>query len=63
MKPAIPAAKGVDPYLFLVLDALKTNVESVTGVRGGVLSPLPVSATNEQIIAKINEIIARLNYR
>lgn len=36
-------------------------LDMLTGRAGGELKPLPLNATNTQIIAAINQIIARLN--
>lgn len=61
-KPAIPGTHAVtDPVVASVLRPMKENLEILTGVRGGIIEPLPVNASNSQLIAKINEIIQRLN--
>lgn len=60
-KPGIPA---IGPRTVMqVLDALKQNVETLTGVRGAPLSQLKDDATTAEIVGKINEIIVRLNAR
>lgn len=62
-KPSIPQVRAVDPHEYAFLTAVKDNIEQLTGVKGGApLQPLPLSATTEQIVGKINEIVARLNY-
>lgn len=62
-KPAIPGMQGVkDPVLERILRPMKENIESLTGLREGVISQLPPTSTDlPTIVAKINEIIARLN--
>ena len=61
-KPAIPGTQTVaDPVVASILRPMKENLEILTGIRGGIIEPLPVNATNSQLIAKINEIIQRLN--
>lgn len=40
--------------------AVKENLESLAGLRGEKLRPLPATATTDEIIAKINEIIERV---
>lgn len=60
-KPAIPAVNFSDPTVSQAISALKENVEIMTGARGGELGLLGSTATNEEIISKINEIIAKLN--
>jgi len=65
-KPAIPAAHGgvVDPTLQRMLIALKENLEIITGARPqlGEIDQLASTATTAEIVAKINEIISRLNF-
>ena len=61
-KPGIPTIPpGKDPDTYNVLSTIKETVEILTGVRGGKISTLSSAATTAQIIAKINEIINRLN--
>lgn len=58
-KPAIPA---ITPYnTYYVLTAVKETVEVMTGARGGELTQLETTATLEETIQKINEIIIRMN--
>lgn len=41
-------------------EAVKEDLERIIGVRGGKIEVLPSTATTAQIVAKINEIIDRL---
>ena len=63
-KPAIPPYSSSDKTLTQVLNAVRENIEIMTGVRNGTsqINQLPLAATNEEIVVKINEIIAALNY-
>lgn len=63
-KPAIPILNSQDRTLNQVLAAVKENIEVITGARAGSaqIATLDSTATTAQIIAKINEIIGRLNY-
>lgn len=62
-KPGIPPVNTPDKTLNQAISALKENVEIITGARLGVgeIRLLEPAATTEQIIAKINEVITRLN--
>lgn len=62
-KPAIPGMQGVtDPVVARILHPMKENIESLTGLREGVIAKLSPTTTDlPTIVAKINEIIARLN--
>jgi hypothetical protein len=40
---------------------MKENIEIMTGIRGGLIEPLPDNASLSAVILKINEIIGRLN--
>lgn len=60
-KPGIPTVPNKDPETYNLLSSLKETAEILTGVRGGKLSTLSSTATTNQIILKINEIINRLN--
>jgi hypothetical protein len=62
-KPAIPAIRGIsDRSLLSVLTPMKENIESLTGIREGIIAKLPETTTDlPTIVGKINEIIARLN--
>lgn len=62
-KPAIPSVQPVqDQVVASILVPVKENIEVLTGVRGGPISPLLPGASNAQIIDKVNEIIKRLNF-
>lgn len=56
-KLSIPRAKGQPDQRWL--DAVRDNLEVITGRRGKI-EPLPPDATLEQVVAKINEILQRL---
>lgn len=60
-KPAIPAVPNTDPALYNVLTNLKESVEVFTGVRGGQIRQLSTSASLADVIAKVNEIVVKLN--
>jgi hypothetical protein len=62
-KPAIPSLLPIqDKSLAAVLSPMKENIEILNGVREGLLETLPTNATLTQAVAKINEIILRLNF-
>jgi hypothetical protein len=63
-KPAIPHYSSADKTLTQTLVAVKENIEIITGVRPGTrqIDQLPTGATDAQVIDKINQIIAVLNY-
>lgn len=63
-KPAIPHYSSADKTLTQTLTAMKENIEIITGVRPGTrqIEQLPSTATNTEIVAKINEIVAAINY-
>lgn len=62
-KPAIPSLLPIkDPALASILSPIKENIEIINGSREGLLTTLPADATLPQAVAKINEIIARLNF-
>lgn len=63
-KPAIPFYTSEDRSLTLAMSAMKENIEVITGARAGSgqIAALDSTATTAQIIAKINEIVGRLNY-
>jgi hypothetical protein len=61
-KPAIPSVITIsDKSIAAIIGPLKENVEILTGVREGVIEQLPTDATLTAAVAKINEIIVRLN--
>jgi hypothetical protein len=57
MKRAIPSANANQQD---INRAVKENLEQIMGQRLDPLKPLPSSATLSDVIAKVNEIIARL---
>lgn len=60
-KRAIPAvARPDDPAQSKFNQAVKENLEVLTGQRAGRIATLDASASTAQIISKINEIIDRL---
>jgi len=62
-KPALPdtPSPGAAPMARFEFDArVRETLEVLTGRRGGRIAPLPADATSDDIIAKINELIARL---
>jgi hypothetical protein len=62
-KPAIPSLLPIkDASLAAVLAPMKENIEIINGTRQGLLTKLPTDATLSQTVAKINEIIIRLNF-
>jgi hypothetical protein len=63
-KPGIPSIPILDRATQQMLSAMKENIELITGARPGftTIRSLPPTATNEEIISKINEIVARINY-
>jgi hypothetical protein len=62
-KPAIPSVLPIkDSYLAAILIPMKENIEIINGSREGLLVTLPADATLSQAVAKINEIIVRLNF-
>lgn len=64
-KPGIPAVNIPDQQLAQILSALKENVEIITGARPQVpqIEQLPAATDMNNVVAKINEIITRLNAR
>lgn len=62
-KPAIPDIAPQGSNLGSVVAALKENVEQITGLRAGQIAVLPATATQAQIIAKLNEVIDRMMNR
>ena len=62
-KPAIPSASTDNQGLNQMLSAIKENLNIITGSLTSVkeLKVLDSTATTEEIISKINEIIRRLN--
>lgn len=63
-KPAIPPYSSADKTLTQAITAMRENIEIMTGARPGTrqINQLGTTATNDEIIAKINEIVVALNY-
>jgi hypothetical protein len=63
-KPAIPVYTSTDKTLTSALTAMKENIEIINGSRPGTnpIQSLSSTATTEDIITKLNEIIAVLNF-
>jgi hypothetical protein len=62
-KPAIPSTSGLPIDVARVLEPIKQNVELITGSRPGstALSKLPATASLADVIAKVNQIISRID--
>lgn len=62
-KPAIPSTSLLqDKLTATLIGPIKENIEIITGVREGLITPLPTDATLADAVSKINEIIARINF-
>lgn len=62
-KPAIPTTLTVaDRSIAAVLGPIKENIEIITGVREGLIVPLQSDASLSDVISKLNEVIARINF-
>lgn len=59
-KPAIPQVPQGNQPRTAFDQAIKESLEIVTGRRAGRIEPLPAGASTDDVIAKVNEIIARL---
>lgn len=61
-KAAIPTVRTGQPDVDRAFDAIKQNLDSITGQARNVsrLSPLPANATLAQVISRLNEIAERL---
>lgn len=62
-KPGIPAIPLGPPDVHSFHRALKENLELLTGIRGGTIDILTPTATLDDVIAKLNEVIVRINAR
>lgn len=60
---SVPALGSGGANSQAVLDALRENVQLLTGERGGQIEALRTDATLAEVIAKTNEIIDRLMNR
>lgn len=58
-KPSIPEVRGELKGLARVQfdKAVKERLEIITGLRGGAIAPLDTSASLDDVIAKINELL------
>lgn len=61
-KAAIPVVRTGKPDLDLALSAIKQNIDVLTGQSRAVekLDPLPTTATLQEVIARLNVLLARL---
>lgn len=60
MKAGLPAIQSLPKEIREFLAPVYENMEVITGVRGEPIKALPADATLDEVVAKINEIIARL---
>lgn len=62
-KPSIPSLAGVkDVALQRILSPIKENIETINGTRQGIVEKLPANTTDlPTIVAKLNELIDRIN--
>ena len=60
--PYIPSPTSLPQEHARVLNPMKQVLDHLTGTRSGVIAALPTTATTAVIIAKINEIVVRLNF-
>lgn len=60
MKPAIPSAPKPGDRRERFDQAVRENLEIITGRRGEKIKPLADGASLADVVAKVNEIIARL---
>lgn len=61
-KPSIPAVGSLPYELSRIMVPVKENIDMLTGVKTGQIAQLPTTATLTDVINKLNEVIARLNY-
>ena len=60
--PYIPSPTSLPQEYARVLNPMKQVLDHLTGTRSGEIIALPSPATTADIIAKVNEIVARLNF-
>lgn len=60
--PYIPSPTSLPQEYARVLNPMKQVLDHLTGTRSGEIIALPSTATTADIIAKVNEIVARLNF-
>jgi hypothetical protein len=63
IKPSIPGTGSLGREIGMFIEPIKANIELITGSRPGAVSltPLPDTATLEQVIAQLNAILSRIN--
>jgi hypothetical protein len=63
-KPGIPVVQTQNRTMDLAFASIKENLELITGARPsiGKIQKLPVTATLDDVVAKVNEIVSRLNF-
>lgn len=59
-KPAIPQVPRAEQPRAGFDQSIKETLEVITGRRGGSVQPLPADASLADVVAKVNELIARL---
>lgn len=59
-KPAIPQVPRPEQPRTGFDQSVKETLEIITGRRGGPVQPLPADASLADVIAKVNELIARI---
>ena len=59
-KPAIPQVPRDGQPRTPFDQAVKETLEIITGRRGGSVQPLPADASLADVIAKVNELVARI---
>lgn len=59
-KPAIPQVPRDGQPRTPFDQAVKETLEIITGRRGGAVQPLPADASLADVIAKVNELVARI---
>lgn len=60
-KPSIPQVPRSDSAQRTLFDsAVKESIEVITGKRGGSVKPLEPDATLAEVVARFNELVARL---
>lgn len=61
-KQAIPALGPLDQSIERLLNPIKQNLDAITGrTPEGEIDVLPSTASLAEVIAKVNEIVRRLN--
>lgn len=59
-KPAIPQVPRAEQPRTGFDQSVKETLEILTGRRGGAVQPLPANASLADVVAKVNEIILRM---